>query len=106
MKMREIAAKRDSHEFISDTAVTPVEVTILSIQFPLLCVIRFVCLYVMFVSTSSIGKGKDGRCHVLLLPLNASPIYFTYKCSSTEFCVTYTVNCYTDDIPPPPDICE
>ena len=35
MRMREMAAERDSHEFISGTAVTPVEVAILSIQFPL-----------------------------------------------------------------------
>jgi hypothetical protein len=48
MRMREMATERDSHKFISGTAVTPVEVAILSIQFPLPCVIM-VCVFIYHV---------------------------------------------------------
>jgi hypothetical protein len=85
--------------------VTPVEVAILSIQFPLPCVIM-VCVFIchVHVQPAVLGGGGMGECRAVLLPINTSPVYFTYKCSSTGFRVTYTVNCYTDDIPPPPDI--
>ncbi len=37
-------------------------------------------------------------CNVITA--QSSSVYFTYRYSSTRFHVTYTVNCYTDDIPP------
>jgi hypothetical protein len=68
MKMREISAERDSHEFISGTAVTPVEVTVLSIQFPLLCVIM-VCVFICHVriQPAVLGRGGMGKlsCSVI-----------------------------------------
>ncbi len=105
MRMREMAAERDSHKFISGTAVTPVEVAILSIQFPLPCVIM-VCVFICHVriQPAVLGRGGMGECHAVLLPINTILVYFIYNCSSTGFRVTYTVSCYTDDIPPPPDI--
>ena len=83
------------------------EVAILSIQFPLLCVIM-VCVFICHVriQPAVLGRGKMGECHVLLLPLDTSLKYFAYKCSSTGFRVTYTIDCYTDDIPPPTGIYE
>ncbi len=74
MKMREISAERDSHEFISGTAVTPVEVTVLSIQFPLLCVIM-VCVFICHVRIQPAVLEKEGweNCHAMLLPLNKVP---------------------------------
>ncbi len=74
MKMREISAERDSHEFISGTAVTPVEVTVLSIQFPLLCVIM-VCVFIyMFVFNQQYWEEEGWEnCHAVLLPLNKVP---------------------------------
>jgi hypothetical protein len=65
-----------------------------------------VCVFIRHVRVQPavLGRGRMEECHVLLLPFNTDPIYVTHKCSSTGFRVTYSVNCYTDDIPPPPDI--
>ncbi len=56
------AAARDLCEFIFDTAVTPMEVTVHSIHFPLLCFIHSLCVY-MFCSYSagSVGKMRVGE---------------------------------------------
>jgi hypothetical protein len=63
------------------------------------------CVYShVHIQPAVLGRGGMGECHAVLLPINTSPVYFTYKCSSTGFRVTYTVDCYTDDIPPPPDM--
>jgi len=85
------AAKRDWHEFISGTAVTPVEVTILSIQFPLPCVIGLRVYMSYSYSNNSIGRGKDGRMSCIIITAQCMSHIFYLYCWSIEFCVTYTV---------------
>ena len=58
MRMREISSRKRLHEFISGTAVTPVEVAILSIQFPLPCVIMVCVFIVMFIFNQQYWEGE------------------------------------------------
>ncbi len=105
MRMREISGRKRFTRIYLWYSSDTLKVAILSIQFPLPCVIM-VCVFICHVriQPAVLERGGMGECHAVLLPINTSPVYFTYKYSSTGFRVTYTIDCYTDDIPPPPDI--
>ena len=76
---RDERQKEIDTNFISGTAVTPVEVTILSIQFPLPCVIGLRVYMSYSYSNNSIGRGKDGRMSCIIITAQCmSHIFYLY----------------------------
>jgi hypothetical protein len=79
MRMREISSRKRLHEFISGTAVTPVEITILSIQFPLPYVIGLRVYMSCSYSNNIIGRGRDGRTSCIIITAECmSHIFYLY----------------------------
>jgi hypothetical protein len=66
------------------------------------CVSYIVYVFICYVRVQPAVLRRGGvvklSCSVITAQL--SSVYFTYRYSSTRFSVTYTVICYTSDIPP------
>jgi hypothetical protein len=52
------------------------------------------------IQPAVLGRGGVGKLSYDVIAAQSSSVYSTYRYSSTRFRVTYTVNCYADDIPP------
>jgi hypothetical protein len=55
---------------------------------------------VFICSAGSIGKKRGGEIVISVITAQSNSVYYAHKYSYTRFRVTYTINCYTDDIPP------
>ncbi len=93
------AAARDLCEFVTDTTVTPIEVTAHFIHFPLLCFIYvFICF--VHVQPAVLGGGGVGKLSYSVFTAQSNSVYFAHNIHNTRFRVIYVITCYTDDIPP------
>jgi hypothetical protein len=66
------------------------------------CVSCIVCVFIYSVriQPAVLGRWGVGKLSYSIITAQSNSVYFTHKYSSTRFRVTYTINCYTDDVPP------
>ncbi len=71
-----------------------------SISLSCVSYIVYVFICSVCIKPAVLGRGGVGKLSCSVITTQSSSVYFTYRYSSTRFRVTYTVNCYTNDIPP------